>query len=33
MIDLEMAANMLEEEEEVQALPKSYLGFGKSHPV
>jgi hypothetical protein len=28
-MDLEMAANMLEEDENVMALPSSYLGFGK----
>lgn len=29
LLDLEMAANMLEEDESVTALPASYAGFGK----
>jgi len=29
LLDLEMAANMIEEEESVVALPSTYLGFGK----
>lgn len=29
LLDLEMAANMIEEEETFTALPQTYLGFGK----
>ena len=29
LLDLEMAANMIEDEETFTALPQTYLGFGK----